>query len=92
MLDLSPEMRDLPFRMKANRELQNTTGTLVSGIGSAFLTLDEAAREIGCTRRFIETRIADGELKKFRPSKRMVRIRRTDFERWIESYSTQGAA
>lgn len=85
-------MRDLPLRMKTNREPQNTAGTLVSGIGSAFLTLEEAAREIGCTRRFIETRIADGELKKFSPSKRLVRIRRSELERWIEAFSTQGAA
>jgi len=78
--------------MKANSE-QGTAGEAKAHpFGSAFLTLDEAAREIGCTRRFIETRIADGELKKFSPSKRLVRIRRSELERWIEAYSTQGAA
>ncbi len=45
---------------------------------------------LGCTRRFLETRIADGEIKVFRPSKRLVRIRTTEFERFIESYSFGG--
>jgi excisionase family DNA binding protein len=55
-----------------------------------FLTLAEAAEEIGCTRRFLETRIEDGELKVFRPSTRLVRIRRTELEKWIEWYSFGG--
>ncbi len=55
-----------------------------------FLSLNAAADEIGCTRRFLETRIEDGELKVFRPSKRLVRIKRTEFDRWIESFSSKG--
>ncbi len=58
----------------------------------SFLTLAEAAQQIGCTRRFIETRIEDGELTVFRPSKRLVRIKRTEFDRWVESYSAKGGA
>jgi excisionase family DNA binding protein len=58
----------------------------------AFLSLEEAAIEIGCTRRFLEKRIEDGEIRVFRPSKRLVRIRRTELDRWIEGYSTTGAA
>lgn len=54
---------------------------------SAFLSLAEAAAEIGCTRRFLERRIADKELKVFQPSKRLIRIRRTELERWIETFS-----
>ena len=57
-----------------------------------FLSLSAAADEIGCTRRFLETRIEDGELKVFRPSARLVRIKRSEFERWVESYSKGGAA
>lgn len=56
----------------------------------AFLSLDEAAREIGCTRRFLERRIEDGELTAFRPSARLVRVSRTELNRWIESYSHGG--
>ncbi len=55
-----------------------------------FLTLAEAAEEIGCTRRFLERRIEDGELRVFRPSTRLVRIRRTELEKWIERYSFGG--
>jgi excisionase family DNA binding protein len=53
-----------------------------------FLTIDQVAQEIGCTRRFLETRIKDGELRVFRPSARLVRIRRDELERWIEAYSS----
>ena len=56
----------------------------------AFLSLPEAAEQIGCTRRFLETRIEDGELSVFRPSKRLVRIKRTEFDRWVEAFSTKG--
>jgi excisionase family DNA binding protein len=58
--------------------------------GRAFLTLAEAAAEIGCTRRFLEMRIEDGELKVFRPSTRLVRVRRAELEKWIERYSFGG--
>jgi len=55
-----------------------------------FLTLTEAAEEIGCSRRFLEKTIERGELKAFRPSTRIVRLRRTEFEKWIERYSFGG--
>lgn len=67
-------------------------GSATTALPAPFLSLDEVAQMIGCTRRFLETRIADGELKVFRPSARMVRIRRNELERWIEDYSSQGAA
>lgn len=57
-----------------------------------FLTLAEVAATIGCTRRFLETRIEDGELKVFKPSARLVRIRKTELEKWIELYSFGGRA
>ena len=55
-----------------------------------FLTLAEAAEEIGCTRRFLETRIEDGEPRVFKPSTRLVRVRRAELEKWIERYSFGG--
>ena len=57
-----------------------------------FMTVAEAAGRLGCTRRFLELRIADGELKIVRLSRRLVRIRVSDFDAWIESLSTKGAA
>ena len=53
----------------------------------AFLSLNEAAALIDCSRRFLELRIEDGELNVFRPSKRLVRIKRSELDRWVESYS-----
>jgi excisionase family DNA binding protein len=65
----------------------------VSGqIERTFLTLPEAAAEIKSSRRFIELRIEDGELACFRPSKRLTRIKRTEWERWLESYSAKRGA
>jgi excisionase family DNA binding protein len=52
-----------------------------------FLTLRQASDEIGCTRRFLEKRIEDGELALFKPSKRLVRLHRKELNRWIESYT-----
>ena len=59
-----------------------------TGLLRAFLTLDQAAETIGCTRRFIEERVKDGEIQAFRPSARMVRIHRKEFDRWVEEFST----
>ena len=58
----------------------------------AFYSLPEVAVRIGCTRRFLENRIADGELKVFRPSRGLVRISAVEFDRWVESYSAKGTA
>lgn len=58
----------------------------------AFISLKAAAAMIGCTRRFLETRIDDGEIKVFRPSKRFVRIRISELERFIEVYSFGGTS
>ena len=58
-------------------------------ISAAFLSLNEAAAMLHCSRRFLEIRIEDGELKVFRPSKRLVRIKRSELDRWVESYSAK---
>lgn len=53
----------------------------------AFLTLNKAASLLGCTRRFLEKRIIDGEIAVCRPSSRLIRIHRAEWERWIASYT-----
>jgi excisionase family DNA binding protein len=58
----------------------------------AFLSLPEAAQEISCTRRFLEKRIEDGEIAVFRPSKKIVRIERSEFKRWVAAYTARGTA
>lgn len=55
-----------------------------------FLSLKAAAEKIGCTRRFLETRIEDGELSVFRPSRRLVRIARAELDRWVDQYTRKG--
>ena len=55
----------------------------------SFLSLNEAAAMLDCSRRFLEIRIEDGELRVFRPSKRLVRIKRSELDRWVESYSAK---
>ncbi len=57
-----------------------------------FYTLKEIAKMIGSTRRFLELRIADGELKVFRPSSRFVRVRAVEFNRWVEQFSSRSGA
>ena len=73
-------------------KLEPNSGVPERSAKSAFLSLSEAAEEIGCTRRFLENRITDGEFVVFRPSKRLVRIKRTEFDRWIETFSRTGGA
>jgi excisionase family DNA binding protein len=55
-----------------------------------FLTLPEAAEIVGCSRRFLEKKIRDGELRAFKPSSRIARIRKVELERWIELRSLGG--
>lgn len=57
-----------------------------------YLSVDEAAQEIGVTRRFLETRINDHEIAVFKPSARLVRIRRVDLERWVEQFTVTKSA
>ena len=52
-----------------------------------FLTIAEAAETIGCTRRFLEKRIANDEIATFHPSARLIRIRRIELERWISRFT-----
>jgi hypothetical protein len=58
----------------------------------AFLTLPEAAAEIKASRRFIELRIEDGEIAVLRPSKRLTRIARSEWLRWLDSYTNRRGA
>lgn len=53
-----------------------------------FLTPKEVAEEVGCSRRYIDQCITEGLIKVFRPSNRIVRIRRSEMERWVEEFSS----
>jgi hypothetical protein len=55
-----------------------------------FLKLREAAIKISATTRFLQRRIACGEIQVLNPSRRMVRISRAELSRWIQRYTHGG--
>lgn len=78
--------------MNENTTAKVTTDTsnFPSQRDGRFLSLTNAAREIGCTRRFLERRVSVGEIAVFRPSRKLVRVARAELERWVSTYSHGG--
>lgn len=62
----------------------NNTPQNAPAVPREYLTLTEAAELLGVTRRFLERRIDDGEISVFKPSSRLVRLRRVELERWVD--------
>jgi excisionase family DNA binding protein len=56
----------------------------------AILTKRQAADYVCCTPRYLENQIRLGRLKALKPSGKLVRIRRTDIEKFLESGATIG--
>jgi len=56
----------------------------------AILTKRQAADYIYCTPRYLETQIRLSRLKALKPSGKLVRIRRSDLEKFLESGATIG--
>jgi excisionase family DNA binding protein len=59
-------------------------------IAPVILTKREAANYVRCTPRYIERQIRAGRLKALKPTGKLVRIRRSDLERFLESGATIG--
>jgi excisionase family DNA binding protein len=57
---------------------------------SAILTKRQAADYVCCTPRYLETQIRLGRLKALKPTGKLVRIRRADLEKFLESGATIG--
>ena len=57
---------------------------------SPLLTLDQAASYIQATRRYLVRQIRLGRLRALKPSGKLVRIRRADLEKFLESGMTIG--
>lgn len=55
--------------------------------GAKLLTLDEVARELKVSRRFLELQAARGRLRRVILSARCIRIRRADLNTYIEANS-----
>ena len=56
----------------------------------AILTKRQAANYICCTPRYLEIHIRLGRLKALKPTGKLVRIRRADLEKFLESGATIG--
>jgi excisionase family DNA binding protein len=59
-------------------------------VNSAILTKQEAADLLRCTVRYLERQIRAGRLKALKPSGKLVRIRRSDLDAFLESGATIG--
>jgi len=55
-------------------------------------TLKQAAQYAICTPRYLQNQIRVGRLKALKPTGKLVRIRRTDLDAFLESGSTIGGA
>ncbi|HZS18150.1 MAG TPA: excisionase family DNA-binding protein [Candidatus Udaeobacter sp.] len=67
--------------------------TIIAQAGAAIpaiLTKRQAADYICCTPRYLETQIRSGRLKALKPTGKLLRIRRTDLEAFLEAGSTIG--
>lgn len=51
------------------------------------MNLQEAARRVSCSRRFLEKQIAAGQLRAIRITKRCVRIRPEDLAEFLERFA-----
>jgi excisionase family DNA binding protein len=56
----------------------------------AILTKRQAAEYVCCTPRYLENQIRLGKLKALKPSGKLLRIRRSDLEKFLESGATVG--
>jgi excisionase family DNA binding protein len=56
----------------------------------AILTKRQAADYVCCTPRYLETQIRLGRLKALKPTGKLVRIRLSDLEKFLESGATIG--
>jgi excisionase family DNA binding protein len=57
----------------------------------AILTKRQAADYVCCTPRYLENQIRAGRLRALKPTGKLVRIRRSDLEKFLESGATIGA-
>jgi excisionase family DNA binding protein len=56
----------------------------------AILTKQQAAEYVRCTPRYLENQIRAGRLKALKPTGKLLRIRRADLAKFLESGSTIG--
>ena len=57
----------------------------------SLLTKQQAASYVGCSPRYLERAIVAGRLRALKPTGKLVRIRRSDLEAFLESGATMEA-
>jgi excisionase family DNA binding protein len=57
-------------------------------IHSGLLTKQQAAEYLQCTSRYLERQIRAGRLRALKPTGKLVRIRRSDLEAFLETGAT----
>jgi excisionase family DNA binding protein len=58
----------------------------------SLLTKQQAASYVGCSRRYLERAIVAGRLRALKPTGKLLRIRRSDLDAFLESGATIGGA
>ena len=71
--------------------MATTNKSQAEAVNSAILTKQEAANYVRCTTRYLERQIRAGRLRALKPTGKLVRIRRSDLEAFLESGATIGA-
>ena len=74
--------------MRSNGNLALMDATSSASSRREFISLHELAVETGTSTRFWQKEIARGRLKALRLSSRITRIRRSSFEKYLESTAT----
>jgi excisionase family DNA binding protein len=72
----------------ANSSINSLAG---AEIFPAILTKKQAAAYVQSTPRYLERQIRAGRLRALKPTGKLVRIRRSDLEKFLESGATIGA-
>jgi excisionase family DNA binding protein len=70
----------------------NTAHVSETWSNQTLLTLSQAAQYVICTPRYLQKQIRAGRLRALKPTGKLVRIRRSDLEKFLESGATIGGA
>jgi excisionase family DNA binding protein len=68
----------------------NTPHVSQTWSNQALFTLSQAAQYVICTPRYLQKQIRAGRLRALKPTGKLVRIRRVDLEKFLESGATIG--
>jgi excisionase family DNA binding protein len=66
----------------------NTVHVSETWSNQTLLTLGQAAQYVICTPRYLQKQIRAGRLRALKPTGKLVRIRRSDLEKFLESGAT----